>query len=131
MYQEDALVSLNAISDEPLALENFEVVFPDGKNDYLHGDSKLGLLKLAGLDDLSPEALAAAIQAELSNDYIYRLQTNPADGTVQFNIVLELWREGGTPAKVVVGLKYFPETSTNADLCHAEVSPASLLRPSE
>jgi len=112
MYQEDVLVSLNAISDQPLALDNFEVVFPDGKYNYLHGGGKLGLLKLAGLADLSPEALAAAIQAELSNDYIYRLQNNPADNTVQFNIVLELRREDGTPTKVAVGLKYFPETST-------------------
>ena len=112
MYQEDILVSLNAISDEPMALDNFEVVFPDGKFGFLHGDSKLGLLQLASLDELSPGALAAAIQAELNNDYIYRLQTNHADGTVQFNIVLELRREDGTPIKVAVGLKYFPETST-------------------
>lgn len=112
MYQEDILVSLNAISDEPMALDNFEVIFPDGKFDFLHGDKKLGLLRLAGLDDLSPEALAAVIQAELSNDYIYRLQTNHDDDTVQFNIVLELSREDDTPIKVAVGLKYFPETST-------------------
>jgi hypothetical protein len=111
MYQEDVLVSLNAISDVPLSLDNFEVVFPDGKYDYLQ-TYKAGLLKIAGLDALSPEALAAAIQAELSNDYIYRLQANPQDGTVQFNIVLELRREDDTPTKVAVGLKYFPETTT-------------------
>lgn len=112
MYQEDVLVSLNAISDQPLSLDNFEVVFPHGKFDYLHGETKVGLLKLAGLDELSPQALASVIQAELSNDYIYRLQTNHQDGTVQFNVVLELRRDDGAPVKVAVGLKYFPETAT-------------------
>ncbi|MGV8883834.1 MAG: hypothetical protein ACOH19_16930 [Rhodoglobus sp.] len=110
MYEEDVLVSLNAISDEPLKLDDFEVVFPDGKFGYLQS-KKLGLLKVAGLDELSPEALAAVIRAELGNDYIYRMQTNP-DDTVQFSMVLELYREDGTPAKVAVGLKYFPSSKT-------------------
>lgn len=110
MYEEDVLVSLNAISDEPLKLEDFEVVFPDGKYGYLQS-KKLGLLKVAGIDELSPEALAAIIRSELGNDYIYRMQTNP-DDTVQFSIVLELYREDGTPSKVAVGLKYFPRSQT-------------------
>jgi hypothetical protein len=112
MYQKDIMVSLNAISDEPVSLSKFEVIFPDGKYKYLHGDSKLGLLRLAELDEHSPKMLAAVIQAELSNDYIYRLQTNPNDGTVQFNVVLELRREDGSPSKVAVALKYLPDTAT-------------------
>lgn len=110
MYEEDVVVSLNAISDEPLKLDDFKVVFPDGKFGYLQS-KKLGLLKVAGLDELSPGALAAVIRAKLGNDYIYRMQTNP-DDTVQFSMVLELYREDGTPAKVAVGLKYFPSSKT-------------------
>lgn len=110
-YQDDVLISLNAISDEPMALDDFEVVFPDGKFEYLHRESKIGLLQLAGLDRLNDVELAAVIRAEINNDYIYRLQQN-VDGTVQFNIVLELKRSGSPAVKLAVGLKYFPETSS-------------------
>ena len=109
-YQEDVLVSLNAISDEPMSLDQFEVLLPEAKYGYLR--SKKGeILKIAGLGRHSREELASVIRAELDNDYIYRLQQN-VDGTVQFSIVLELPREGTHPIRVVVGLKYFPDSKT-------------------
>lgn len=107
-YRDDVLVSLNAISENPLALNGFEVLLDEGKYGYLR-DCKDGLLRIAGLDELSREDLAAVIRAELSNGYIYRLQHN-VDETVQFGIVLELHREQDHPVKVAVGLKYFPDT---------------------
>jgi hypothetical protein len=109
-YQEDVLVSLNAISNEPMTLDQFEVLLPEAKYGYLR--SKKGeILKIAGLDRHSSEELAAVIRAELDNDYIYRLQNN-IDGTVQFSIVLELPRKGAHPIRVAVGLKYFPNLKT-------------------
>jgi hypothetical protein len=109
-HKEDVLVSLNAISDEPMKLDQFEVLLPEAKYGYLQ--SKKGdILKIAGLDRHSREELASVIRAELDNDYIYRLQSN-VDGTVQFSIVLELPRKGTHPIRVAVGLKYFPESKT-------------------
>jgi len=109
-YQEDVLVSLNAISDEPMSLDGFEVLLPEAKFGYLQS-AKGEILKIAGLDKHSREELASAIRAELDNDYIYRLQHN-VDGTVQFTIALELPRDEAHPIKVAVGLKYFPDTKT-------------------
>lgn len=109
-YQEDVLVSLNAISDEPMSLDGFEVLLPEAKFGYLQS-AKGGILKIAGLDKHSREELASAIRAELDNDYIYRLQHN-VDDTVQFSIVLELPRDEAHPVKVAVGLKYFPDSKT-------------------
>lgn len=109
-YQEDVLVSLSAISDEPLSLDQFEVLLPMAKYGYLRSE-KGEILKIAGLDRHSREELASAIRAELDNDYIYRLQHN-VDGAVQFSIVLELPREDAHPIKVAVGLKYLPDSKT-------------------
>lgn len=109
-YQEDVLVSLSAISNEPISLDQFEVLLPKSKYGYLR--SKKGeILKIVGLGGHSREELASVIRAELDNDYIYRLKHN-VDGTVQFSIVLELPREGTHPIKVAVGLKYFPALRT-------------------
>lgn len=108
LHRDDLLVSLNAISDEPMDLNDFEILIPEAKFGHLRS-AKGGLLKIAGLDDHSLEDLAAVIRAEIENDYIYRLQSN-VDGTVQFTIMLELPRENSHPVKVVVGLKYFPNT---------------------
>ena len=109
-YQEDVLISLNAISNEPMALDQFEVLLPEAKYGYLRSQ-KGKILKIAGIDKNSREELAAVVRAELDNDYIYRLQHN-VDGTVQFSIVLELPREGSHPIRVAVGLKYFPHSKT-------------------
>ncbi|NEM90894.1 hypothetical protein [Galbitalea soli] len=109
-YQEDVLVSLNAISDEPMSLDGFEVLLPEAKFGYLQS-AKGEILKIAGLDKHSREELASAIRAELDHDYIYRLQHN-VDGTVQFTIALELPRDETHPMKVAVGLKYLPATKT-------------------
>lgn len=107
-YREDVLVSLNAISDTPLPLEGFEILIPEAKFGYLT-TAKGELLKIAGVDGHSCEELASVLRSQLENDYIYRLQHNPNDGTVQFNLVLELPREDSHPVKIAVGLKYFPE----------------------
>jgi hypothetical protein len=74
-------------------------------------NNKLGLLRIAGLDGLSEKDLAAVIRAELGNDYIYRLQMN-VDDTLQFSMILELFRGDGTPVKLSVGLKYLPRAKT-------------------
>ena len=109
-YQEDVLVSLNAISNEPISLDQFEVLLPEAKYGYLRSQ-KGQILKIAGLEGHSREELASVIRSELDNDYIYCLKDN-VDGTVQFSIVLELPREGTHPIRVAVGLKYFPASRT-------------------
>lgn len=108
IHREDLLVSLNAISDQPMELGDFDVLIPEAKFGYLR-DAKGDILKIAGLDSHSREELAAVIRAEIENDYIYRLQTN-VDGTVQFTIMLELPRADAHPVKLAAGLKYFPES---------------------
>tara|TARA_R100000365_G_C2748652_1_gene81007 strand:- start:12146 stop:13222 length:1077 start_codon:yes stop_codon:yes gene_type:complete len=109
-FQEDVLISLNAISDDPIPLEGFEVLLPEAKFGYLQ-DKKGGLLTIAELDTHSREQLAAVIRAEIDNDYIYRLQRN-VDDTVQFSIILELPRKESHPVRLAVGLKYFPTEQT-------------------
>lgn len=108
IHRDDLLVSLNAISDQPMELGEFEVLIPEAKFGYLR-DAKGEILKIAGLDQHSREELAAVIRAEIENDYIYRLQTN-IDDTVQFTIMLELPRADAHPVKLAAGLKYFPDT---------------------
>jgi hypothetical protein len=106
-YREDVMVSLNAISEDPLELDSFEVLLPDAKFGYLQ-DQKGDLLRIANLDQHSKEQLAAVIRAQISGGYIYRLQHN-VDETVQFSLALEFPREDAHPVKLSVGLKYFPE----------------------
>ncbi|WP_431230473.1 hypothetical protein [Paenarthrobacter nicotinovorans] len=106
-YREDVLISLNAISDDPLELEMFDVVLPEAKFGYLR-DKKGDLLAIANLDQHSKEELADAIRAQISNGYIYRLQHN-VDDTVQFTLALEFPRDDAHPVKLSVGLKYYPQ----------------------
>jgi hypothetical protein len=105
-YTEDVLISLNAISEAPLPLADFEVVLSDGKYGYVQTKKK-ELLEIAGLLKLSAADLAARIRAEIENNSIYRLQFNP-DDTVQFSIVIEIPRSDDHPVKLAVGLKYDP-----------------------
>jgi len=107
VYQEDVLVSLNAISDAPMELSGFDVEIAEAKHEYLL-TKKFAILEAVGLEDLSVLDLAAVIRANIDGGYIYRLQEN-VDNTVQFTLAIELKKKTGSPLVARVALKYFPE----------------------
>lgn len=105
-HEIDTIVSLNAISDSPLALNDFSVEISEGKFNYLHKE-KSNNLHLAGLKELTVKQLSASIQAQIKNGFLYKLTEN-IDGSVQFSVVQEFIKKNGCKVKITVGLKYFP-----------------------
>lgn len=102
----DILMSLNSISDYPVGLKDLDVEIPPAKLCYLMSE-KSELLKLAKLENLSADDLAREIKLKLTSNYLYKMKYNP-DNTVQFSILLEFARAGGSPIRLNAGLKYYP-----------------------
>lgn len=104
----DTEFSLNAISDKVVLFEGFEVVLNEEKYQYLL-NAKHGKLRQAGLTDVGREDVAAFIQAKLSANYIYNLTYLEEHDVMKFNLLLEIPRPYGYPARLTVALEYIPE----------------------
>ena len=104
----DTELSLNAISDEIVLFEGFDVVLEEAKYQYLL-DAKHGKLRQAGLDDVGKDKIAALIQAKLNANYIYNLAYLEAHDLMKFNLLIELPRPAGYPARLTAALQYIPK----------------------
>jgi len=110
-YEDDEEMALNAISDSVAQLADFTVVLDEDKHAYLQR-AKQGKLDSAGLADADRNQIAALIQSKINSSYIYNLEYLDAHDVMKFNIMIELDRSGGPPARRMAGLEYQPTQKT-------------------
>lgn len=104
----DTQISLNAISEQVLPLQDFTVLLDEAKHGYLINE-KLGKLNQAGLATTDRAQIEAVIQAKMSASYIYNLKYLEEYGVMTFNIMLEIGRSDGHPTRLTAALEYKPE----------------------
>lgn len=107
-FEVDTELSLNAISDEVVLFDGFEVVLEQTKYQYLL-DAKHGKLRQAGLDDVSREMIVALIQEKLAANYIYNLAYLEEHDVMKFNLQIQVSRPTGYPARLTAALEYIPK----------------------
>lgn len=108
-FESDTELSLNAISNQILPIDGFEVEIEDAKHEYLKSE-KCGKLEKAGIEALGKEELSRLIRSKVSESYIYNLSFLPEHNVSKFNVMLEIPRPGGGyPTRVVAALEYKPE----------------------
>lgn len=103
----DTELSLNAISDEVVLFDGFDVVLDEPKYQYLL-NAKGGKLRQAGLTDAGREEVSALIRAKLSANYIYNLTYLEEHDVMKFNLLIEVPRRIGYPARLTAVLEYIP-----------------------
>lgn len=106
-FQVDTEFSLNAISLDPLPLDNFVVEVTEAKLAYVNENKQDSLLR-AGIDGISATELAELIKAKISASYIYNLDFLPEFNVAKFNILVELRSPAGTPTRLLAALEYIP-----------------------
>lgn len=103
----DTELSLNAISDEVILFDGFDVVLDEKKYLYLL-NAKGGKLRKAGLTDAGREEIATLIREKLSANYIYNLTYLEEHDVMKFNLLIEVPRRSGYPARLTAALEYIP-----------------------
>ena len=103
----DTEFSINAISDEVVLFDGFDVVLDAAKYQYLLS-AKRGKLRQAGLDDVGREKIAELIQTKLNANYIYNLTYLEEHDVMKFNILIEVPHPSGYPARLTAALEYMP-----------------------
>ena len=104
--EEDVATSLNALTPNPVHIDDCVLDLDERKLDYLrqaHGSA----LTHAGLAEFSADELAERIKAQFRGGYIYSMGRSREDDTLKFNVVVE--KRGRS--RVQCGLKYFPSES--------------------
>lgn len=108
LLEADTELSLNAISDEVVLFDGFDVVLDEAKYQYLL-DAKSGKLRQAGLDDAAREKIATLIQKKLNANYIYNLAYLEEHDVMKFNLQIQVPRPIGYPARLTAALEYIPK----------------------
>ncbi|MYN09203.1 hypothetical protein [Pseudoduganella aquatica] len=103
IHSSDNWFSLNALTPNPVALQDLELILDRAKHQYLLNE-KEGSMKRSGMLQMTADEIAAQIKAKLDNNYLYNLAWTDQDSTLKFNIMLE---KPGV-AKYLVALKYVP-----------------------
>lgn len=103
----DSEMALNAISDEIADLSEFKVLLEEAKHGYLINE-KLGKLAKAGLADADRDHVASLIQSKVAASYIYNLVYLAEHRVAKFNLMIEVTRTDGHPARMTVALEYIP-----------------------
>lgn len=108
-FEGDTEFSINAISDQVLPLDDFEVILEDAKHSYLV--SKKGAkLRKAGILDFDKGHIVSLIKSKIAASYIYNLAYLHEHNTIKFNLMIEVSRDGGGyPTRMTVSLEYKPE----------------------
>jgi len=107
----DSEMALNSISDEVASLGEFSVLLEDAKHGYLFNE-KLGKLANAGLADKDREYIASLIQSKVTASYLYNLMYLDEHDVMKFNLMVEVDRVDGYPARMTVALEYLPASKT-------------------
>lgn len=106
-FEADSQISLNAISEDVLSLQDCEVYIEPAKHGYLLTE-KAGKLQKARLADFSREELQAVIQKKLGANYIYNMDFLEEHDVMKFSLMIEIEREEGYPTRLAAAFEYLP-----------------------
>ena len=106
-FEVDSEISLNAISEDVLSLEDCNVYIEPAKHGYLLTE-KAGKLQKAKLADFSREDLQAVIQRKLGANYIYNMEFLEEYDVMKFSLMIEIEREDGYPTRLAAAFEYLP-----------------------
>ncbi len=101
----DQKFSLNTILESPEIISKYNITIDDDKfYKYLHGDKKLGALKITGLDTLSKEDLIRYIRYQINSNYIFNIEINYFDDIpcIKFATIIESFYESKMKRYVLV-----------------------------
>ena len=87
--ESDTSFALNAISNQPVPLEDLEVKIDDNKYEYLLR-CKEGTLSKAGYHQSDKGEIEELIKAKLASNYMYNLRYREEYDVSSFNIILEV-----------------------------------------
>jgi hypothetical protein len=104
--ERDQVMSLAAVSSEPVDIADCAVEIDDRKFQYLV-EQKTGSLKRIGILGEPKVTLETLIRRKLRSQYLYRLRFRPDHQFVGFNLMLELEAiDTGDPVRVVAAFAY-------------------------
>jgi hypothetical protein len=106
-FEADSEISLNAISEDVLSLQDCTVFIEPAKHGYLLTE-KAGKLHKARLADFSREELEAVIQRKLSANYIYNMEFLEEHDVMKFSLMIEIERGEGYPTRLAAAFEYLP-----------------------
>lgn len=106
-FEVDTEFSLNAVSTQPMALADFDIVLDEAKLAYLEANKSESLRQI-GMLGAGASELKALIRAKIASNYLYSMTYTDEHDTTQFNVVLEAARPSGEQFRVTVGLEYIP-----------------------
>lgn len=108
--KDDISFSFNALFPKFDSTDKLKLNFPDGKWNYVNGNStgKDGIIKSLAFDGISKDAFSKIIFKEICSNYIYNLNINDF-GDLLFNVCIELPTRSGNIRKTTVALKYAPQ----------------------
>jgi len=86
--EDDVRISLNAISETILDLDDFHIRLDDSKYTYI-ATNKKGKLKKAEIENISKEELQTIIKRQISSNYIYDMIYLEQYNTIQVNSTLQ------------------------------------------
>ncbi|WP_212590183.1 hypothetical protein [Xanthomonas graminis] len=107
-FEADLEMSLNAISEDILSLDECEVYIEPAKHGYLLTE-KVGKLQKARLADFSRDELQAVIQQKIDANYIYNMQFLEKHNVMKFSVMIEIGREDGYPTRLAAAFEYLPK----------------------
>ena len=111
-FEGDTEFAINAISDQVLPLDKFEIILEDAKHTYLVNE-KGGKLSKVGILDFEKGRMVALIRSKITANYIYNLAYLHEHNVIKFNLMIEDGRyDGGYPTRLTVSLEYKPEEKT-------------------
>ncbi|WP_199825214.1 hypothetical protein [Halomonas sp. G11] len=106
-FRRDAEFSINSISKNVSAIDDFDVEIDEGKLKYLE-ENKYGRMKKAELLGFEREEIEAHIKGKINNNYIYNMTLLKDHGVAKFNVLLEKDVSNGIPVRLMVALEYMP-----------------------
>jgi hypothetical protein len=108
-FEVDTEMSLNAVSNSVLPIDDFTVEIEEAKLNYLKSE-KLGKLQKVGIAELDGHELAHLIRKKVAASYIYNLCYLSEHDVIKFNVMLEIPRaDGGYPTRILAALKFQPD----------------------
>lgn len=107
-FARDTDFSINSITSNVLAINDFEVEIDDRKLKYLK-ENKTGRMKKTELVSFECAEIDALIREKVADNYLYNMTYLEEHGTTKFNILIEKEVSEGLPIRIMVALEYMPE----------------------
>ena len=111
-FESDTVLSINAVSSDPLPIADFNILVDQNRFRYL-SEQKTAILKRIGLLDGDFSQLQDMISERISSNYIYNMEHDDQYNVTKFNMILEIHpTDNAPPQRVLAALEYKP-----ADRC--------------